>query len=388
MKRVHFGTRISMANRAKAAAFGATVLSLCAVAVMGFEPRNARGEPSERSNASLALPGPAPRPRKDSLLNARAINDACASCHADIAAEWQGSLHRQAWTDSVFQRAYAIEPVAFCRSCHAPEADPKSEPSQAAQAVGVGCTTCHLQGDDVVASHENKRGPHPVLADARMATAQACASCHQFDFPGEKSPMQDTVREHAASSFAKTSCQDCHMPLAGAESGGKAHRSHAFQVIGDTALLRQGAKVSASRPSGRQVVVSVAPGAAGHAFPTGDMFRRLEVRAEALDAEGKAIAKAEPVFLGRTFADKPRDRDTSFSFHRTEAADTRVPPPGAGEARVVQLSFGQPIAASRVRFQVVYQRMSTAMAASFGVSQAVDEVVIADGILPPVKAAP
>src|SRR5690349_2222655 len=38
---------------------------------------------------------------------------ACASCHAAIAAEWRESLHRQGWTDEIFQTAYDIEPLAF-----------------------------------------------------------------------------------------------------------------------------------------------------------------------------------------------------------------------------------------------------------------------------------
>lgn len=379
-------TRIS---RVKAVFGGAAFMLLLAVAAPDLGFRIARGEPVAAVVPGIPLPGPAPRPRRNALLNARAENDACASCHADIAEEWRGSLHQRAFSDPVFQQAYAIEPVAFCRSCHAPEADPKAEPSQAAQAVGVGCTTCHVQGRDVVGSRENSRAPHAVFADARLATTQACASCHQFDFPGEKSPMQDTVREHASSSFAKTECQGCHMPqVKSRDAAGTGHRSHAFKVIGDAAILKQGAKISASRPSAQKVLVSIAPSGAGHSFPTGDMFRRLEVRAFALDASGKVIAKAEPVFLGRTFTDRSRDRELSFAFHRTEAADSRVPPPGAGGPLSVELRFGESVGAARIRFEVAYQRMSNAMAASFGVSQAMDEVVIGEGLLAPVLSGP
>lgn len=375
-----WSARSSVAKTAAAAAAG---LLLVVAVPLGLGLPWAYGEPSAQPASSVALPGPAPRLRKNSLLSVRAENDACASCHADIAEEWRGSLHQRAWSDPVFQKAYAIEPVAFCRSCHAPEADPKTEPAEAAQAVGVGCTTCHVQGQDIVGSRQNKGAPHPVFADARLSTTQACASCHQFNFPGETAPMQDTVREHAASSFAKTDCQGCHMPqITPEQAPGKPHKSHAFKVVGDAAILKQGAKISASRPSAKKVLLTLAPYAAGHSFPTGDMFRRLEVRADALDVSGKVIATAEPVFLGRTFADRPRDREAGFSFHRTEAADSRVPPPGAGSAISVELTFSEQVGAARIRYQVAYQRMNNAMAASFGVSQAMDEVVIAEGILP------
>ena len=100
--------------------------------------------------AQLALPGPAPRPRPSGLAAAVTENAKCEGCHQDIAKEWRGSLHQQAWHDPVFQKALAIEPEAFCRGCHAPEADASGEPPKAAQDVGVGCVTCHLQGSDVV----------------------------------------------------------------------------------------------------------------------------------------------------------------------------------------------------------------------------------------------
>jgi hypothetical protein len=37
-------------------------------------------------------------------------------------------MHRQAHVDPVYQRAFAIKPMAFCQSCHAPEADPSAHP--------------------------------------------------------------------------------------------------------------------------------------------------------------------------------------------------------------------------------------------------------------------
>jgi hypothetical protein len=356
-------------------------------ALLGLRLEVARGEAGAKAPE---LPGPAPRSHRPGAPDIRKANEECASCHVEIADEWRASLHRQAWIDPVFQKAYAIEPVAFCRGCHAPEANPAAAPSEAAQAVGVGCTTCHVQGETIVGASASAAGraPHGVFADARLATRQACAACHQFNFPGERLPMQDTLNEHAASSFASTECQACHMPMVAPKDkkpGSKPHKSHAFQVIGDPSMIRRAAKLSAARLSARKIEITVAAGDVGHAFPTGDMFRRLEVRAEAIRASGEVIAKADPVTLGRTFTDRPRDRDKSlmFAFHRVEAEDSRVPPPGAGPARIVQLSFKQPVGAARVRWRVAYQRMGTAMAASFGVEQAIDEVIVGEGELPP-----
>lgn len=351
---------------------------------------SARGEPAPRASTSatasaplLALPGPAPRGHAG---DAEGENAACERCHAEEAAEWRGSMHRDAFTDPVFQEALAIEPAPFCRGCHAPEADARVDPPSGAKAVGVGCTTCHVEGRAVVGVRTAAGGPggHAVVGDARLAAVDACAGCHQFDFPGSKGePMQNTVAEHAASGLASIACQGCHMPSV-ASSAGKTHKSHRFGVIGDASMIRSAADVKAARAGRREVRVEIAPADVGHSFPTGDMFRRLEVNAEALDAEGRVVERAPAVHLGRTFADRAR-ATAEVDFRRVEVGDTRVPARGAGDGLRVALRFEHPIEASRVRWRVVYQRMATAMAASFGVEQARDEVTVAEGVLPVMK---
>ncbi len=314
-------------------------------------------------------------------------NASCVGCHPQIASEWATSLHQHAWKDPVFQKAYEVEPMAFCRGCHAPESDAKYEPTKLAQDIGVGCVTCHVQGGHVVGPRPApKSALHPVLADAKMAIPGACASCHQFDFPAsahQVSPeaMQDTLREHAASTMKDKPCQSCHMPMVDGPDG--KHRSHRFSVLADPAMLRKALTVAAERPSADQAKLVLSAGEVGHAFPTGDMFRRLEVRAEAIDARGTVVSKAEPVQLARTFIDVPRDpAGHELTFTRVEASDTRVPAPGQG-SRIVELAVPKAGPATRLRWRVVYQRMSTPMADAFGVSQVLDEVVVAEGVLPP-----
>jgi hypothetical protein len=339
----------------------------------------------------LALPGPGARERPQGA-DVAAANAACEKCHTDIAKEWRGSMHQEAWTDPVFQEAYDIEPLPFCRGCHAPESDPEAMPTAAAQAMGVSCTTCHVQmvpggGTStgvVVSTHGAPAGsPHAVLADARMGTKDACGSCHKFDFPRVAgAPMQDTLAEHASSKYATTPCQTCHMPER-TGAGGKKHRSHAFSVIGDPEMIRSAATATAERTGAKGIRVAIAPKGAGHAFPTGDMFRRLEVRAIAVDpATGKTLAKSDDVHLGRTFGDKVQGPHV-FMTERVEVADTRLPPPGTSPGTSVELRFPTGIRGAEVRWQLVYQRMSSAMAASFGVDQARDEVVVAEGRLAP-----
>jgi hypothetical protein len=332
-----------------------------------------------KGEAPRALPGPAPQ-RRAAGYDAAAENLACEACHTTIAAEWRGSLHHRAWDDPVFLTAYAIEPIAFCRACHVPEAEPSATPSEGARRLGVGCVTCHVEGGAIVGSHAvaARVGAHAVVADARATTSAACERCHQFAFPvPQRAPMQGTADEHRASPHAAETCESCHMPQRRDEAGAT-HFSHDFRVLGDTERLRSALTARASRGVGDDHLVSLSIAAArvGHAFPTGDMFRRLEVRARAVDERGDVVATALPVVLARRFGKNRSER--------IQIGDDRLP--ASGEARVVDLLFAEPVTAREVRWTIVYQRMDTSMAAAFGVDANADEVVVAQGSLRPSRA--
>ena len=316
-------------------------------------------------------------------------NASCAGCHPDIAAEWATSLHQGAWRDKVFQEAYKIEPLPFCRGCHAPESDPQKEPTAKAQEIGVSCVSCHLEVDGVHGTKAAPKAEHELVVDAKLATPAFCARCHQFDFPADAKqhhpqPMQDTIAEHAASSRADTPCQSCHMPVVDGPEG--KHKSHKFNVLADEAMIRRAVTVQAERSdtsSGSRVRITLTAAEVGHAFPTGDMFRRVEVRAIAVDPSGKTIATAPPALLQRRFDDVPRDpTGLDLSFMRVEVEDSRVPAPGLG-ARTVTFALPSTAARARIVYSVVYQRMSTPMASAFGVEQVLDEIIVNKGELLP-----
>ena len=113
------------------------------------------------------------------------------------------------------------------------------------------------------------------------------------------------------------------------------------------------------------------------------MFRRVEVRVSAHDGNGRVVARAESVVLQRRFEDRARDPlGGGLGFVRMEVEDRRVPAPGGGE-RIATLALPDTTRGLRVKYSVVYQRMSTPMAEAFGVSQVLDEVLIASGELAP-----
>ena len=327
------------------------------------------------------LPGPAPQRRAEEY-DPSAENARCETCHAEIAAEHRASQHKRSWEDPVFGAAYALEPLAFCRGCHAPESDPAEPPGAPARALGVGCVTCHVQDGEVVGARARAAngGAHAVRADARFSTAEACSRCHQFDFPLRPgAPMQDTVHEHKTGKLASTPCQACHMPTVQGKSG-KPHKSHAFPAHGDAALLRSAVQASAARSTAQAVTVTLSVARVGHAFPTGDMFRRLEVRAIILGPDGEPTGRSTSVLLERKF----QVTVTKQGTERVQVADTRLPSSGA--PREALLLFAEDIERRSVRWEVAYQRMSSAMAKLFGVDPAADEVIVATGTLQPAGA--
>lgn len=366
----------------------AALVVTVAAAACQSETRARPPEPATRESppappiAAPTMPGPATLAR----LDAPTQNRGCESCHLEIAAEWRGSLHQRAYLDPEFARALDREPQPFCRGCHAPEADPRAPAPPALAALGVGCVTCHapagLPADAVLAvPRDSRAAPHPVVQSVAFAGAPACAACHEFSFPGRPAPMQLTVREHAASRFAATSCADCHMPWTG--DGQARHRSHVFAASRDPALLQRALRVEATRQPGR-VTLRLIPAEVGHAVPTGDLFRRLLVEAEATDRTGAPVSH-DARTLGRRFE---RRHESSLRTVQVEVADDRPGAPGSreqGGAVQVQLELGPEADAYPVRWRVVHQRVEFHRSDDVVIA---GEQALAGGDLPPLREEP
>lgn len=225
----------------------------------------------------------------------------CRVCHDDVAESWSSSRHHASFTNADFQRSWAREPLEFCRDCHAPE-----RARADGEATGVGCVSCHLDGETLISgpAREQKPAPHPLVRDPEFATS-VCARCHEFAFPASsgRAPgamMQTTMSEHRRSDHADRACGDCHMPRA------QAIADHSLASSRNPQAIRDALAVTATR-RGDTLVLELRPRNVGHAFPTGDLFRRLAVHAELRDADGQVLASAleyrEREFLPRFMAD-------------------------------------------------------------------------------------
>lgn len=327
------------------------------------------------------LPGPAPQPRGYALLDK---SEECAECHPAIAAEWRASYHKSAFSDPAYQRALHREPTAFCRRCHAPEAPPAAPPGKAAASHGVTCVTCHMpeRGDEVVTgiTHKDKdhtqagaaTSPlvHRLRRDPRWSSDDACLRCHEFQFPDGRNRrrpeyMQLTIREHRDSRFASESCVDCHMPK---QADG--HRSHRFLSAHDEATLRAALHTTASVKDGR-FLLRLEPAHVGHAFPTGDLFRRLVVDVQATDARQATIYSARRELMRRFESEEQRPGTRV----RVCAADSRL-------FGVTALQFPIAASAQAVQYKVRYQRVAFPLDHRGGPAIIDGEVELAAGVVP------
>jgi hypothetical protein len=313
-------------------------------------------------------------------------NDDCVGCHSDLAREWSHSLHRQSFEDPMFQAALARERDGrFCRSCHAPESDARREPTAREAAAGVACVTCHLDDEDGVVlaapdPHANDdEVPHALRRTPAFASPDACAGCHEFYFPsggraGHELKMQRTISEHARSRFADESCQSCHMLPT--RSDAEVHHDHGFAVVGQPQMLRAAVTIAAMRPEPGRVVLELSPRLVGHAFPTGDLFRRLVVELHA-DADDGGAAWSTQRVLAREFATQ---RVGHGQLIRVEREDQRV---GVGRGpRVVELELPAELHGRALRWVLVYERALEAASGSQQHADIWDRTPFAEGELP------
>lgn len=193
--------------------------------------------------------------------HALADTTTCASCHAEISAQWQGSAHAFAsfnnpiYRASVerFRGAHGTTASRFCAGCHDPALlvdgamDAAIAARDARAHAGVTCRTCHAiehatfdgNGSYRLAAGElappNVDDPASVAAHrqaarpAALGTAQMCGSCHRA-FLGEATGHPhyiagtDDVGPWLHSAFAgsevtrvdhgvsEKTCSECHMP--------------------------------------------------------------------------------------------------------------------------------------------------------------------------------
>jgi hypothetical protein len=341
--------------------------------ILGFA---CNGRTAELPTDAVRLPGPRPAAVQEPL----GANAECERCHTAIAEEWRRSRHREAGTHGDYLTALALEPMRFCHECHAPETR-ELETTTARAALGVACITCHVtaEGSVLAGDRSSAVAPHPVMRSPRLHEPAACGGCHEFGFPGahrdEPALMQRTLQEHRASPHAGRSCAGCHMPFTG--QGDARHRSHAFASVRDPERLRQALEVEAVR-RGQYVELTLTPRGTGHAFPTGDLFRRLTL--EAVAVNGDRVLTKRHRYLARHFE---RRRQTNGALALVETYDDR-PGVDCGSApcsSTITLDLGARAETLAIEYRVAYERVLHLQEGSEDLAVVSSRVLLAGGSL-------
>lgn len=186
--------------------------------------------------------------------------------------------------------------------------------------------------------------------------------------------MQRTMEEHEASPHADKSCATCHLPPTDVVGSRRLH-DHSLGSTRDPNAMRQALQVTAKR-DGNDLVVTLVPHEVGHAFPTGDLYRRLEIGAE-LHANGERIGSATR-YLARHFAPWRLPSGALNPAFQWPVVDDRITEP-----TTIRLAIKSDVDSTdtALTWWVDYQRVDERHADAPGESSIADEIRLAAGTL-------
>lgn len=232
----------------------------------------------------------------------------CGVCHPDQYADWQTTLHSDAYSPGLAGQAVNWEQGAYgtvssCLVCHAPLSEQSAMlPAGGAWApnpaydpelrdAGVACAVCHVRGwrrygpprlDGSTAASPEGAAHGGVTRTDFFEDSRFCSGCHQFG-PGGAAPngkpLENTFVEWQASRYADegVSCQACHMP----------GRRHVWRGVHDQEMVRSGVTIE-WLPEGPEAGLRITNTGTGHRFPT-YATPEVIVRVELLDASGELL---------------------------------------------------------------------------------------------------
>jgi hypothetical protein len=227
---------------------------------------------------------------------------------------------------------------------------------------------CHVRDGEILAAEPSAAGmnAHPVRRAPELATPEHCGQCHQFAFRDDgmhdpEEALQNTLGEFYGSDASRRgkTCQSCHMTAG----------SHAFPGIHDPQMLARAVNVEVlARRTGSGIEVDVALRGAdiGHAFPTGDVFRRAVLRVRTSSAEDELELQR---WLARTTDPDGED------LHVRTVDDTRVPARGLLQETLQLPDDG----ATSVTWDLVLHRVPPTRAKEAGLDADVVTRLVAQG---------
>jgi hypothetical protein len=307
-------------------------------------------------------------------------SERCGSCHKDIYAAWQSSLHAASAVDAIFKESFeeavkqtSGEATKLCLTCHAPTVVVSGDYAMADARTreGITCDFCHsLKGTDlsnaqnpfVLELSSVKFGPvadaastgHRVAFSEFHTSSLHCAGCHEYrNSHGVELLSTYSEWELYKERGGDKTCQHCHMPQVlanivdpkvkriqgafvnlhltpGGHSRDQLFRSLNMRIM---EVARVGKEMSVS--------VRVSNVGAGHKVPTGSPTRKVILNVDAITESGQRFHD-ERVYQQVTLDSQNQEirKDSRlFTEARKIDRDTRLAP---GEQRLEEFRLPVP----------------------------------------------
>ncbi|MDX1958804.1 MAG: multiheme c-type cytochrome [Leptospiraceae bacterium] len=248
----------------------------------------------------------------------------CKSCHKEEYKGWKESLHSKSFTNPRFKAAFQIEPNAWCLNCHAPYWENLTEKKDNLSIVmeqfyssnsiytknithrnqyqksydyssietslnkeGVNCSVCHMRNqtiftNELTATKSIKNvlfSNHKLKENKSISNSDLCIGCHEFSFPNSVYPiihysnhkMQSTVSEYyEAKNSNKENCNSCHFNVS--YHGGSG-------LLNPSEFSKNFIIYFHYKNEKKELQFEIFIPKIGHEFPTGDLFRELQIKA-------------------------------------------------------------------------------------------------------------
>lgn len=208
----------------------------------------------------------------------------CKNCHKKEFDEWSFSMHKKSYSNFFFKEALKEEPRLWCLNCHAPfhelkEISNLKEDENLSE--GIGCTICHVKDGEIFGKRNRiDLKEHKVLEDKSLKNGELCKNCHEFNFTETHEPsirysnfpMQTTFSEFKEfqNVHKKDSCNSCHLK----------NSLHDFSGPNDKIFLKKNVLMDFNLIKENEnyiLKVKIKIPKIGHAFPTGDLFRSVNI---------------------------------------------------------------------------------------------------------------
>ena len=246
----------------------------------------------------------------------------CGLCHQAIYAEWQTTIHAQAWTEDYFQTDWAYDnSKQNCLNCHTPmqnqqvdlvtgfENDDywkpilKTNPNFDAdfKDEGVTCAACHVKNGSIIGPHGVENAPHATTHDPSMRNGMGvCVRCHVTGATDEVSvgnPNICTTMNEIEAGNIKPNCIDCHMPeitrplVAGYPA--RKGRHHYWRGGHDPQMVSKDLDITIEQKSRKKnhyvYAIQLTNVGTHHKLPTGTPDRHIVITMNLLDKDNRVV---------------------------------------------------------------------------------------------------